>query len=49
MIKRFTDSNVKYLLPIENNLMIEGVAVTLYVVFLLDYDSIKKILRIVGI
>ncbi|MDD5347197.1 MAG: chemotaxis protein CheC [Candidatus Omnitrophica bacterium] len=49
MIKRFSEANIQYLLPIENNLLIEDVAVTLYVIFLLEYDSIKKVMRIVGI
>lgn len=49
MIKKFTDQGVHFLLPIENNLMIEDIHVPLYVIFLLEYDSIKKILKIIGL
>jgi chemotaxis protein CheC len=49
LIKRFTDSEVNYVIPIENNLLIEDIQVNLFVIFLLSHDSIKKILKIVGI
>ena len=49
MIKKFTDQNFQYLLPIENNLVIEDIEVTLYVIFILQFESIRKILKIVGI
>ncbi len=49
MIKKFTDQNFHYLLPIENNLMIEDIQVQLYVIFLLEYDSIMKIIKITGL
>lgn len=49
LIKKFTSNEGGYLLPIENNLMIEGMEVNLFVIFLLQKDSIRKILRIVGV
>ena len=42
MIKKFTDQNFHYLLPIENNLTIEDIQLQLYVIFLLEYDSEKE-------
>jgi chemotaxis protein CheC len=49
LLKRFTQGDVHYILPIENKLMIEDIEVNLFVIFLLEYDSIKKILKIIGI
>jgi len=49
MLKKFISGENGYLLPIENNLVIEGVEVSLFVIFLLEYDSIKKILNIIGV
>jgi len=49
LIRRFTDVDVHYLLPIENNLVIEDIEVTLFVIFLLSSDSIKKIFKIIGL
>lgn len=49
MLKKFITGESGYLLPIENNLAIEGVEVNLFVIFLLEYDSIKKILNIIGV
>jgi len=49
LIKRFTDTEIHYLLPIENNLVIEDIQVTLFVIFLLSSDSIKKIFKIIGL
>ncbi len=47
--KKFVANGPQYLLPIENNLTIENINVQLYVVFLLDPQSIKKIFNIVGL
>jgi hypothetical protein len=49
LIKRFTHTDIQYLLPIENNLVIEDIEVTLFVIFLLESESIRKILKIIGI
>jgi chemotaxis protein CheC len=49
LLKRFTQGDVHYILPIENKLMIEDIEVNLFVIFLLEYDSIKKILKIIGL
>ncbi|MCX7927065.1 MAG: chemotaxis protein CheC [Candidatus Omnitrophica bacterium] len=49
ILKRLSGENIQYFLPIENNLKIEDIAITLFVIFLLDEASIRKILKIVGI
>lgn len=49
LIRRFTHSDIHYLLPIENNLVIEDIEVTLFVIFLLEAESIKKIFKIIGL
>jgi len=49
LIKRLSDNNSGYLLPIENNLTIEDIKVNLFVIFLLEHESIKKILKISGL
>ncbi len=47
--KKFVANGPQYLLPIENNLTIENMSVQLYVVFLLEFESIKKIFKVVGL
>jgi chemotaxis protein CheY-P-specific phosphatase CheC len=37
-----------FLLPIENNLRIEGAPLNLFVVFLLHYESVRKFIKIAG-
>ena len=49
IIKKFSDQNFRYLMPIENELTVEGIKVQLYVIFFLEYDSIKKMLKVVGL
>ena len=49
LIKRLADNKTGYLLPIENNLTIEDIKVDLFVIFLLEQESIKKILNISGL
>jgi chemotaxis protein CheC len=49
LLKRFTQGDVHYILPIENKLMIEDIEVDLFVIFLLENDSIKRILKIIGL
>ena len=49
LLKRFTTDETQYILPIENNLMIEEMEVNLFVIFILQHDSIRKILKIIGV
>jgi len=49
LIKRLSDDSSGYLLPIENNLIIEDIKVDLFVIFLLEQESIKKVLKISGL
>jgi chemotaxis protein CheC len=49
LTRRFTHGGINYLLPIENNLTIEDIQVNLFVIFLLEQESIKKILKIIGL
>lgn len=49
LIKRLSDNNSGYLLPIENNLVIEDIKVDLFVILLLEQESIKKVLKISGL
>jgi chemotaxis protein CheC len=49
LVRRFSDEGINYLLPIENKLKLEGVEVDVFVVFLLEYESVKKILNIIGL
>ncbi len=49
MIKSFIDQKFQYLMPIENNLLIENIQVRVYVIFMLESESIKKILKIIGV
>ena len=47
LLRRFADEGINYLLPIENKLQLEGVEVDVFVVLLLEYESVKKILNII--
>ncbi len=49
LIKRFIGADVRYILPIENHLVIEDIDLNLLVVFLLESESLKKILGIIGL
>jgi chemotaxis protein CheC len=49
LMRRFADDGINYLLPIENKMVIENTAVDLFVVFMLEFDSVKKMLKIVGL
>ncbi len=49
LLRRFADEGINYLLPIENKLKLEGVEVDVFVVLLLEYESVKKILNIIGL
>lgn len=49
LIKGLTVSAETYILPIENRLIIEGIEIDIVVNFLLELESAKKILNIVGL
>lgn len=50
LLKGFTATKSSgYILPIQNNLNIEDIRVDLFVIFILDYESVKKILKTVGL
>lgn len=49
LIKGFVDENVSYILPIENRLIIEDIEFNLFVIFLLEYESLMRILKMVGL
>ncbi|MCK9594514.1 MAG: chemotaxis protein CheC [Candidatus Omnitrophica bacterium] len=49
LIRRLSDDSSGYLLPIENNLVIEDIKVDLFVIFLLEQESIRKVLKLSGL
>ncbi len=49
LIKSFIEPSDAYILPIENHLIIEDKEVDLFVTFLLEHESVKQILSIVGL
>ena len=49
LIKRFIGADVRYILPIENHLTIEDIELNLIVIFLLESESLKKILGMIGL
>lgn len=49
LTRRFSDEGISYLLPIENKLMIEEIEVDVFVIFLLEQESVRKILKIIGL
>jgi chemotaxis protein CheC len=49
MTRRFITENINYILPIENHLVIQDVELSLFVIFLLESESLKKILKIAGL
>jgi len=49
MIKKFIKEEVNYILPIENRLIIEDVELNLFVIFLLEFESLNKILKMIGL
>lgn len=49
MTKRFISKDTKYILPIKNHLEIEGVGLDLFVIFLLEFESLNKIMKMVGL
>jgi chemotaxis protein CheY-P-specific phosphatase CheC len=49
LLRRFAEDGINYLLPIENKMVIENTAVDVYIVFMLEFDSVRKMLKIVGL
>lgn len=49
LIKRFISDDVRYIVPIENHLVIEDIEFSLFVIFLLESESLKKILGMIGL
>jgi hypothetical protein len=49
LIKGCMAENFSCLLPIENHLVIEGVELDVFVLFLLHYESAQKILQVMGL
>jgi len=49
MVKRFVPENINFILPIENHLSIEDIKFNLFVIFLLDPESLSKVLAAVGL
>jgi chemotaxis protein CheC len=49
MMRRFIGENISYVLPIENHLVIQDVELSLFVIFLLESESLQKILKIAGL
>ena len=49
LIKRFLGEDIKYIFSIENLMIIDGLKMNLFVAFLLEYESVKKILEMLGL
>jgi chemotaxis protein CheC len=49
LLRRLADEGMNYLLPIENKMVIENTEIDLFVIFLLEYDSVTKMLKKVGL
>jgi chemotaxis protein CheC len=49
LIKSYTDANVGCILPIENHLTIEDIELNLFVLFMLELESVNRIFRTVGL
>jgi hypothetical protein len=49
LLRRLADEGMNYLLPIENKMVIENTEIDLFVIFLLEFDSVTKMLKIVGL
>lgn len=49
LLSKFMEEDIKYVLPIENHLVMEDVELDVLVVFVLEYESVSKILKIVGL
>ena len=49
MVKKFIPENINFILPIENHLAIDDLKFNLFVIFLLDPESLSKVLAAVGL
>jgi chemotaxis protein CheC len=49
LLQRFVDEGANFLLPIENKMVIENTEIDLFVIFLLEFESVTKMLKIVGL
>ena len=49
LIKRFIGEDVKYIMSIENKMYIKNIKIDLFVTFLLEYESTKKIFEMLGL
>jgi hypothetical protein len=49
MVKKFIPENINFILPIENHLTIDDIKFNLFVIFLLDPESLSKVLAAVGL
>lgn len=49
LIKKSLSEGVNYILPIENNMVVADAQLKLFVIFLLEYDSVNKTLKLVGL
>jgi chemotaxis protein CheC len=49
VMKRFISQDVNCILPIKNHLVIEDVELDLFVIFLLEFESLNKILKTIGL
>jgi chemotaxis protein CheC len=49
LIKGYTDANVGCVLPIENHLTIEDIELDVFVLFLLEFESLRKIFETIGL
>ena len=49
MVKKFIPENINFILPIENHLAIDDIKFNLFVIFLLDPESLSKVLESVGL
>jgi len=49
MVKKFIPENINFIVPIENHLAIDDIKFNLFVIFLLDPESLSKVLAAVGL
>jgi len=49
MLKRFVPENINFILPIENHLAIEDIKLNLFVIFLLEPESLNRVLKTLGL
>lgn len=49
LVKKFVGNEISHIMSIENNVTIDDVTINLFVTFLLEQESVKKALEILGI